>query len=376
MSHDPEHIEERIEDTRARLSQNLGELGDRMSPGNLMDEALRYFDTGPKEFAGSLGNQVRENPMGALLTAAGVAWMAMGRGQDPVRRYTDPAARDYRDPYAAAGYDDDDDDFDHRTYSRFASDSATAGNGAWSRNGSEGPAGFNGASPVSVYDLPDDEVTRYKSSIDTYDTIDQVRARTRRTEGETDNAYYRRLDDSYASTLKIERQDGEDDDTYRARVRNAVDTASEKAREARRTLKQSARRARQRVAEMRRDAGRRASEMGDRASAFASDMSDEASYRTQMAKRRAADFHEENPLVSGAIALAVGALAGSLFPVSDKEREALQPVADDLIERGAALAEQGAETLERHAETVEQRVGEFRDVPLDEAARRVAGQSA
>ena len=401
MSDDPEQIEERIEHTRARLSQNLDELGDRMSPGNLVDEALRYFETGPKEFAGSLGNQVRANPMGALLTAAGVAWMALGRGQDPMRRYTDPSMRDYRDPYAVGGYDDDahyadaswdrrsdatyrdydtafrdyddDDDGDSgRTYSRFEDrdeigdyEGATTnrtyadpshGDAYGGVAGRSGAAGSYGRS----YDISDDEVQSYRSSIDTWRSIDRVRTETRRDEGETDSAYYRRLDDSYASTLNIERNDGEDDDTYRARVRAAVDTAGDKAREARRSLKQSAGRARRKLMEMRRQAGE-----------YASDLSDEAAYRARLAKRRAAEFHDENPLVSGALALAAGALAGSLFPVSERERQALRPVAEDLIERGAALAEEGAERVEAYADQVERKAEEVRETSVEDMARSV-----
>jgi len=414
MSTDPDHIEERIEDTRARLSQNLGELGDRMSPGNLMDEALRYFDTGPKEFAGSLGNQVRENPMGALLTAAGVAWMAMGRGQDPVRRYTDPRARGYAasESYYDARYerdDDDDDDYDDRTYSRLDTDHIPDGSGSTTHGGGERRDFADTGADYSEaetgiyqgrYDLPDAEVTTYRSTIDTYDTVSRLRTQTPRNENEIDSDYYRRLDDTYASTLKIERNEGEDDDTYRARVRAAVDTAGDKAREARRTLKQSARRARSRLMEMRRNAGQsaadfrdeasrragmmgdrmsefgdeasrraammgdRASEFGDDASRYAAEMRDEAAYRARMAKRRAGEFHDENPLVSGVLALAAGALAGALFPVSEKEREALRPVADDLIERGAALAEEGADRVEAYAGMVEDKAEELRDEPL------------
>jgi len=355
MSHDQERIEERIEDTRARLSENLGELGDRMSPGSIMDEALRYFDTGPKEFAGSLGNQVRENPMGALLTAAGVAWMALGRGKDPARRYTEPSAHDYRDPHAVGDDDDDDDhgyvgasyrgndDDGDRTYSRFDSDSyGTSTSGT-------GDTGPSAASLGRDYDLSDDEMTVHRSSIDRYDAVRHVRTNNPRLDTETDSDYYRRLDDTYASTLQIERTEGEDDDTYRARVRAAVDTASDKARDARQTLKRSAGRARQRMVEMRRQAG-----------GYAADMSDEAAYRARVAKRRAAEFHDENPLVSGAISLAVGALAGSLFPVSEKERDALRPVADDLIERGAAMAEQGADRVEAYASKVEKKTEDVR----------------
>ena len=370
MTTDPEHIEERIETTRARLSQNLGELGDRMSPGNLVDEALHYFDTGPKEFAGSLGNQVRENPMAALLTAAGVAWMAMGRGRDPMRPYADA-----RVPHSS--HDDDyDDDHDNdgdrygtsgHPYSRFDSERY--------RDDTTGEASFYaGTSTYSApdgrsYDLSEDEYVSHQSDIDTYRSIETVRHSTPRTTDESDSAYYRRLDDTYASTLKIERNDGEDDDTYRARIRAATDTAAEKARAARRSLKDSARRTRLRMADMARDARYRAGEFGDNMRGRASDMSDEAAYRARMAKRRAAEFHDENPLVSGAIAVAVGAVAGALFPVSQQERDALAPVADDLIDRGATLAEQAAERVEAHADTLERKVDELADAsPLEGGA--------
>jgi ElaB/YqjD/DUF883 family membrane-anchored ribosome-binding protein len=379
MSHDPEHIEEKIETTRARLSQNLDELGDRMSPGNLVDEALRYFDTGPKDFAGSLGGQVKQNPVAALMTAAGVAWMAFGQGRDPARRYME------HDSWRGDDRDDDwDDDRDHGRFdvaSHGDSDSditphhvgtsdlhRSRPSRTWSYDDVQRTYG-------DTYEMSSDDYEMHRSSIGTYDAIVDARSTFHRDAGETDSAYYRRLDDTYARTLHIEREDGEDDETYRARIRAAVDTASDKAREAREALSQTARRARNRMREMGYKAKHRAGELRDDASRRAWEFSDEAAYRARMAKHRTAEFHEENPLVTGAIAMAVGALAGSLFPVTRQERDALAPVADDLIERGATLAEQGAEhaealaeqgtrTVEQYAGKIEEKAEDYREEPV------------
>ncbi len=46
-----------------------------MSPGRMIDEAMAYFQTGPKEFASLLGEQVKSNPLPVLLTGVGVAWL-------------------------------------------------------------------------------------------------------------------------------------------------------------------------------------------------------------------------------------------------------------------------------------------------------------
>ena len=44
---DPREIEQELEATRARMNRTLNEIEDRLSPGQLVDQAMSYFKNGP-----------------------------------------------------------------------------------------------------------------------------------------------------------------------------------------------------------------------------------------------------------------------------------------------------------------------------------------
>jgi ElaB/YqjD/DUF883 family membrane-anchored ribosome-binding protein len=82
---DPEAIEREIEDTRQRIDSTLSELGERLSPGQLLDQALDYVRgaSGPRRFASNLGHSVQDHPLPVVLVGIGLAWLAFG----PERSY-------------------------------------------------------------------------------------------------------------------------------------------------------------------------------------------------------------------------------------------------------------------------------------------------
>lgn len=96
MTHDhtrsSAEIEREVERTREQVSHTLDELRLRMSPGQLIDQALDYAkDSGGAEFGRNLGRSVRDNPLPILLIGAGVGWL-MASGRRP-------------EHYAASDYD-------------------------------------------------------------------------------------------------------------------------------------------------------------------------------------------------------------------------------------------------------------------------------
>jgi len=94
----PEEVERRIADDRAQIDDTISALQDRLSPGELLDQALQYVKSGGGETAGNLGRTVRENPMPLILTAVGLAWL-MSSTSSTSRR------AEHRD---VAGYSTDD----------------------------------------------------------------------------------------------------------------------------------------------------------------------------------------------------------------------------------------------------------------------------
>jgi hypothetical protein len=83
-----EAIKRRIEGTREAMDETLDELGNRLNPHSLLDDAMEIFrspraqETAKKaggalsDFAQNLGRQVRDNPIPTLLVGAGLAWIA------------------------------------------------------------------------------------------------------------------------------------------------------------------------------------------------------------------------------------------------------------------------------------------------------------
>ena len=65
------HYEREAEATRRSLANDLNELQDRLTPGQVFDEALTYAKGGSGTFARAFSNAVRENPFPALLIGTG-----------------------------------------------------------------------------------------------------------------------------------------------------------------------------------------------------------------------------------------------------------------------------------------------------------------
>ena len=63
--------EREAEHTRRRLADNLDELSDRLTPGQVFDEMLTYSRAGGGTFFRAFSNAMRENPVPSLLIGAG-----------------------------------------------------------------------------------------------------------------------------------------------------------------------------------------------------------------------------------------------------------------------------------------------------------------
>lgn len=78
MAPRPEELEAAADQTRARITLLLDELRQRVTPGQVLDQAIEYSRHGPPaEFVRNLGREVRENPLPLVLIGAGIAWLAI-----------------------------------------------------------------------------------------------------------------------------------------------------------------------------------------------------------------------------------------------------------------------------------------------------------
>lgn len=71
-------IEREVQESRADLEHTLDAIQERLSPGQLVDQALGYFRGGRGvDFARNLGDSITANPVPIALMGAGLAWMMM-----------------------------------------------------------------------------------------------------------------------------------------------------------------------------------------------------------------------------------------------------------------------------------------------------------
>jgi hypothetical protein len=79
---DTDQIERDLAQTRARMDRRLDELGDRLQPNQLVNDALAHVTGGNgADFAQMLIAKAKANPIPAALAAVGVAWL-MASSQD------------------------------------------------------------------------------------------------------------------------------------------------------------------------------------------------------------------------------------------------------------------------------------------------------
>ncbi len=78
--HSPEEIEREIELDRQRIGAKLDEIQNRMSPGQLVDEALAYAKgSGGAEFLSNLTGSMKTNPIPVALMGISLAWLMSGQ---------------------------------------------------------------------------------------------------------------------------------------------------------------------------------------------------------------------------------------------------------------------------------------------------------
>jgi ElaB/YqjD/DUF883 family membrane-anchored ribosome-binding protein len=94
-SESPQEIEREIERTRDRMSRNIDELGDRLSPSNLKEEAKSAIKDAAQGAVSNVGEQarrtssrlvevIRDNPLPVIAVGAGVTWLLTQRSRSDV----------------------------------------------------------------------------------------------------------------------------------------------------------------------------------------------------------------------------------------------------------------------------------------------------
>jgi hypothetical protein len=92
MTRQSERLEREAEAARTELAYSLDQLRSRMTPAQIVDEAMEYARATPAaDFMRNLARDVRENPMPVLVVFAGVAWAVIASAIAQRRAVTAPA---------------------------------------------------------------------------------------------------------------------------------------------------------------------------------------------------------------------------------------------------------------------------------------------
>ncbi|MGZ8218184.1 DUF3618 domain-containing protein [Methylomagnum sp.] len=294
----PEDIEQDIEKTRNRMAGTLDDLQKKLSPGQMVDEALGYLD----EKAGWIGSEVmgtlRDNPVPATMVGVGLAWLFMsgrsnGASHPEHSRYSSRYSSRSRD-YGAAGYE--------------SPSAYEAGSGGYVPEHSLGEKAFT------------ERRLGMERRTDTGGSTWTSQTERRGSERRTARGMGQRMGARMGGTLNEAGQAvGEAVDTAK---RKASDTADEVSQKAGRVLGQ----AREKASEWTDEAREKASE-------WTNEAREQARWAGQKVKEQTRYVIEEQPLVLGALGIAIGAALGASLPRTRPEDEFMGEARDELLHR-------------------------------------------
>ncbi|MFZ0255545.1 MAG: DUF3618 domain-containing protein [Gammaproteobacteria bacterium] len=316
-------IEKEIEQTRTRMDETLDALQEKLSPGQLVDQLLAYTKSGPGQYFSNLGHTVQQNPFPVALVGVGLGWLMMSGSKAEDRRRATKVR--YPEEDYEADYDDDTDDYglydyDYEEEGTVAPDREVGIAGGYS--GLE--AGVSGEEdtldrelrPSGLYVPPGAEKSgSAESEKSTTETVKE-------------------------SAGRMKEKAGEAAERTRERVGETAAAARERVRRATRAARRAGHRA-----------GYRAGRQLNRAS------------------RGIEHFMREQPLVLGALGLAVGAALGAGLPATRREDTLMGSARDDLVRRGRQAGREQIDKGQRMATAA-------RDAAVQEAQEQGLTQEA
>jgi len=309
-SADTGRIERDLEDTRSRIDSTIDALQQKLSPGEMVDQAMTYFkEGGGVDFSRNLARSVRDNPVPVALIGIGVGWLMLS-GSRSGRGRSEDWRRHEHDFYGRRDARGD-------IYGRSAA-------------GLSSDADVYGSTPYAAAAY-DDLATK----------AHEAGSRVERTTDESEEDYHDRVYAAKGTVVGITRQVGEAAATFRDRVEQAITGAAERVRQMGRQVGAMA-------GEAASSAGAIAGGVSDRGqsglrtvygygTSAASGVREGADYAVSQARdigSRTAGYVQDQPLLLGALGLAVGAALGILLPASRYERQMIGNVRHEL--RGSA----------------------------------------
>jgi hypothetical protein len=315
-------LEREIEEDRRRIGERLEAIQQRLSPGQLLDEALAYAkSSGGGEFAANLTTQVKSNPIPTALLGVSLAWLMAGSKTAP------SSESDYSGDYHS-NYDDDTlEDYPLATVQ-----------GSVSRTG---PVQADGSSRYSHF--TDTAGSRFKALTD-----------------ETGRRAGHFMDESGKTYRGFADATGKQIHDIRDEAGKLFDEASGWAAAAWRKMGSAT----SKVGSSARSAGRSSMDMG-------SDLFGQAGQLNQSLMNGLRD----QPLVGGALAFAIGAALGAALPRTRQEDELMGEMAEKTRNKISAEASRRMDQAEQVATDAYQRTAAVATDVYDQARDQIVKEA-
>lgn len=363
----PEAIKADIERKRGEMSEKINTIQERLSPENLKaqaQDAIRdavsssseavstYFRDNSQQMARSVASTMRRNPLPTALIGLGLGWLAVealgGGDNDSGRRYNDNARRAarsdiYRGPAERVGYGYSD------SQTRYGSDYG-AQYGYQSQYGT--PYSQQYGSQQYSYEESGSEGPMDKAK--------NLAGEARERVGQFTETVGEKVGEL---TDRVGEKVNEATDQTRDRAGSMGERVGSTVEEARARAELYGEDARMRAARMSEQASMRMQQAGEyvgEQAAYASEQARMAAQRTGQVVQRS---YYETPVWYGAVALAVGAVAGLLLPSTKIEDEWLGETRDRFVSEAEGMAEEAAQRAKQVVEEVKPE--------LEEAAQRI-----
>jgi hypothetical protein len=323
-------LEIEVAEQRSRVESRIGEIKDRLSPGQLLDEALSYTKHGGAHFAGNLGNQIAANPLPAALVGVGLAWLISSTASGNANHASAPSV----------GHTwDEDDSYPYARVSsgglRRVSHSADDAGQWWSEF--ETSAG-----------------QRYKAK------SNELGERAGHFADETGKMFSGFIDDTGS------------------RIRDFQDEAGNMLSQTRGWADHNWRDMRRNVASGLAGVGSMARDAVSGMKSGTRHLGGTAQQQSDQLSRQIVNLFDQQPLVAGALAFAIGAAAGAALPHTAQEDELIGEQADQVrrkaMKQAGKLYEQGKEKAAELYEDASDKAGQIYGDVKDKVADITDGQ--
>ncbi|NDV02403.1 DUF3619 family protein [Pseudoroseicyclus tamaricis] len=399
----PHEIERRIEKERSELSATLSEIQSRFTPDAMINEVTRTIRANGEDIGRSVARSVKENPVALAVTGVGLAWLIFGnnRSSKPAHalpEYNPEMGRSVG-PKAGSTYERDDvlGADERRPDAERIRAAAYAGQPTGASYAGR-PADDRAAHYPSWYtaddelgdDLPPESTGEFSEFGHAHQAVvaereSEIRSKARDATGQAKDSAHRAGDAAsgaahrageYASDAKHRAGDAAHDAGDRARY--AAGQASGRMHAGAASARAAARRARWKVSDALHSGEDYAKRLRDRLAEGTEDLSNDARERIIAARARAidarrhaqdatrsgvargrevairgkdkaVDFFEDQPLVAGALAIAVGAAIAGALPRTRREDEWFGDTSDHLRDEAERIFNEERAKAERVA---------------------------